>query len=109
VHGASSRINGLQGPKFSTNIQNIDKKDEEVKKLRSQTYWREMKPDHDPTTHQHAQAGSQKKGKDSISETKSSTTFHKGRIFTKRSTTFHKGRIFRKSTSPLTSSWARYE
>jgi hypothetical protein len=54
VSGASSRINGLQGPKFSTNIQNIDKKDEEAKKLRSRTYWREMKPDHDPTTHQHA-------------------------------------------------------
>jgi hypothetical protein len=94
VPGASSRINGPQGPKFSTNIQNIDKKDEEVKKLRSRTYWREMKPDHDPTTHQHALAGIQKKEKDSISETKSSTTFHKGRIFTK-------------STSPLTSSWAK--
>jgi hypothetical protein len=89
--GASSRINGLQGPKFSMNIQNIDKKEEEAKKLWSRTYWREMKPDHDPTMHQHAQAGIQKKEKDSISETKSSTTFHKGRIFTK-------------STSPLTSS-----
>jgi hypothetical protein len=94
VSGASSRINSLQGLKFSTNIQNIDKKDEEAKKLRSRTYWREMKPDHDPTTHQHAQAGIQKKEKDSISETKSSTTFHKGRIFTK-------------STSPLTSSRAK--
>jgi hypothetical protein len=83
VPGTSSRINGLQGPKFSTSIQNIDKKDEEAKKLQSRTYWWEMQPDHDPTTHQHAQAGSQKKGKDSISETKSSTTFHKGRIFTK--------------------------
>jgi hypothetical protein len=96
VIGASSRINGLQGLKFSTNIQNIDKKNEEAKKLRSQTYWREMKPDHDPMTHQHAQAGSQKKEKDSISEIKSSTTFYKGRIFTK-------------STSPLTSSWAKYD
>jgi hypothetical protein len=94
VPDASSRINGLQGPKFSTNIQNIDKKDEEAKKLRSRTYWREMKPDHDPTTHQHAQGGIQKKEKDSISETKSSMTFHKGRIFTK-------------STSPLTSSRAK--
>jgi hypothetical protein len=37
-----------------------------------------MKPDHDPMIHQHAQAGSQKKEKDSISKTKSSTTFHKG-------------------------------
>jgi hypothetical protein len=92
--GASPRINGPQDPKFSTNIQKIDKKDEEAKKLRSRTYWQEMKPDHDPTTHQHAQAGSQKKEKDSISETKSSTTFHKGRIFTK-------------STSPLTSSRAK--
>jgi hypothetical protein len=96
VLGASSRINGLQGSKFSTNIQNIDKKDVEAKKLRSQTYWREMKPDHDLKTHQHAQAGSQKKEKDSISETKSSTTFHKERIFTK-------------STSPLTSSQAKYD
>jgi hypothetical protein len=33
VPGASSRINGLQGLKFSTNIQNINKKDEEAKKL----------------------------------------------------------------------------
>jgi hypothetical protein len=96
VPGASSRINGLQGPKFSTNIQNIDKMDGEAKKLRSQTYWQEMKPDHDPTTHQHAHARSQKKAKNSISETKSSMTFHKGRIFTK-------------STSPLTSSRAKYD
>jgi hypothetical protein len=76
------------------NTQYIDKKDEEEKKFQSCKYWREMKPDHDPTTHQHAQAGSQKKGKDIISETESSTTFHKGRIFTK-------------STSPLTSSRAK--
>jgi hypothetical protein len=78
VPSASSRINGFQGPKFSTNVQNIEMKDEEAKKLQSRTYWREVKPDHDPTTHQHAQARSQKKGKDSISKTKSSTTFHKG-------------------------------
>jgi hypothetical protein len=63
VPGASSRINGLQGPKFSTNIQNIDKKDEEAKKLQSQTYWREMKPDHDPMTHQHAQGRRKRKKK----------------------------------------------
>jgi hypothetical protein len=68
VSGASSRINGLQGPKSSTNIQHIGKKDEEAKKLQSRTYWREMKPDHDPTTHQHAQAGIQQKEKDDISE-----------------------------------------
>jgi hypothetical protein len=42
-----------------------------VKKLWSQTYWQEMKPDHDPTIHQHAQAGSQQKEKDNISETQS--------------------------------------
>jgi hypothetical protein len=94
--GASSRINGLQGLKSSTNIQYIDKKDEEAKKLRSRTYWREMKPDHDPTTHQHAQARSEQKEEDNISETKSSMTFHKGRVFTK-------------STSPLTSSRAKYK
>jgi hypothetical protein len=59
VPGASSRINGLQGLKSSTNIQYIDKKDEKAKKLQSRTYWWEMKPDHDPMTHQHAQARSQ--------------------------------------------------
>jgi hypothetical protein len=78
VPSASSRINGFQGLKFSKNVHNIDMKDEEAKKLQSRTYWWEVKPDHDPMTHQHAQARSQKKGKDSISETKSSTTFHKG-------------------------------
>jgi hypothetical protein len=67
--GVLSRINGLQDPKSSTNIQYINKKDEEAKKLQSRTYWREMKPDHDPMTHQHAQAGSQHKGKDNMSET----------------------------------------
>jgi hypothetical protein len=71
VSGASSRINGLQGPKFSTNIPYIDKKDEEAKKLQSQTYWQEVKPDHDPMIHQHAQAGSQHKGKDNILEIQS--------------------------------------
>jgi hypothetical protein len=35
VPGASSRINGLQCPKFSINTQHISKKDEEAKKLRS--------------------------------------------------------------------------
>jgi hypothetical protein len=69
--GVSSRINGLQGPKSLTNITYIDKKDEEAKKLQSRTYWREMKPDHDPMTHQHAQARSQQKEKDNISETQS--------------------------------------
>jgi hypothetical protein len=83
VPGASSRINDPQGLKFSINIQNIDKKDEEAKKLQSRIYRWETKPDHDPTTQQHAQVGIQKKEKDSISETKSSMTFHKRRIFTK--------------------------
>jgi hypothetical protein len=54
-----------------------------------------MQPDHDPMIHQHAKDGSQKKEKDSISKTKSNTTFHKGKIFTK-------------NTSPLTSSRAKY-
>jgi hypothetical protein len=54
VPGASSRINGLQGLKFSMNTQYIDKKDKEAKKLRSRKHWWEMKPDHDPMTHQHA-------------------------------------------------------
>jgi hypothetical protein len=49
----------------------IDKKDEEAKKLRSRTYWQEMKLDHDPMIHQHAHAGSQQKEKDNISETQS--------------------------------------
>jgi hypothetical protein len=43
------------------NIQHIDRKDEEAKELQSRTYWRETKPDHDPTIHQHAQARSQQK------------------------------------------------
>jgi hypothetical protein len=60
---ASSKINGLQGPKSSMNTQYIDKKNEEAKKLRSQTYRREVIPDHDLATHQHAQAGSQQKEK----------------------------------------------
>jgi hypothetical protein len=51
------------------NIPYIDKKDEEAKKLRSRTYWQEMKLDHDPTIHQHMQVGSQQKEKDNISET----------------------------------------
>jgi hypothetical protein len=51
---ASSRINDLQGLKSSTNIQYIDKKNEEAKKLRSRTYRREVIPDHDLATHQHA-------------------------------------------------------
>jgi hypothetical protein len=61
---ASSKINGLQGPKSLTNIQNIDKKNEEVKKLWSRTYQREVILDHDLATHQHAQAGSQQKEKE---------------------------------------------
>jgi hypothetical protein len=69
--GILSRINDLQGPKSLTNIPYIDKKDEEVKKLRSQTYWQEMKLDHDPMIHQHVQAGSQQKEKDNILETQS--------------------------------------
>jgi hypothetical protein len=93
---ASSRINGLQGSKSTTNIQHINKKDEEAKNLWSLTYWREMKPGHNPMTHQHARAGSQQKEKENISETKSSMTFHRGSVFTK-------------STSPLTSSWAKYK
>jgi hypothetical protein len=54
VPDASSRINDLQGPKSSTNIQYIDKKSEEAKKLRSRTYQREVMPGHDLATHQHA-------------------------------------------------------
>jgi hypothetical protein len=61
---ASSKINGLQGPKSSTNIQYIDKKNEEAKKLWSRTYRWEAIPDHDLATHQHAQAGSQQKEKE---------------------------------------------
>jgi hypothetical protein len=54
VPDASSRINGFQGPKFSTSVQNTDTKDEEAKELQSRTYWQEVKPDHDPMIHQHA-------------------------------------------------------
>jgi hypothetical protein len=59
VPGASSRTNGFQGLKFSTSVQNTNTKNEEAKELQSQTYGREVKPDHNPTIHQHAQAGSQ--------------------------------------------------
>jgi hypothetical protein len=59
VPGASSRKNSFQGPKFSTNVQNTDTKNEEAKELRSQTYGWEVKPDHNPMIHQHAQARSQ--------------------------------------------------
>jgi hypothetical protein len=47
-------------------------------------------------THQHAQAGSQQKEKENISGTESSTTFHKGKVFTK-------------STSPLIGSRGKYK
>jgi hypothetical protein len=67
--GISLRINDLQGPKSLTHVLYIDKKDEEAKKLRSRAHWQEMKLDHDLTIHQHVQAGSQQKEKDSISET----------------------------------------
>jgi hypothetical protein len=61
---ASSKINGLQGLKSSMNIQYIDKKNEEAKKLCSRTYRREVIPNHDLATHQHAQARSQQKEKE---------------------------------------------
>jgi hypothetical protein len=41
------------------NIPCNDKKSEEAKQFRRRTYRQEMKPDHDPTIHQHAQAGIQ--------------------------------------------------
>jgi hypothetical protein len=93
---ASSKINGLQGLKSLTNTQYIDNKNEEAKKLRSRTYRREVIPDHDLATHQHAQAGSQQKEKENILETQSSMTFHKGKVFTK-------------STSSLIGSRAKYK
>jgi hypothetical protein len=52
--GASSMSNGSQGLKFSTSVQNTDTKNDEAKELRSQIYGEEMKPDHNPTIHQHA-------------------------------------------------------
>jgi hypothetical protein len=93
---ASSTINALQGPKSSTNIQYIDKKSEEAKEHWSRTYWRVASRDHDLATHQHAQAGSQQKEKENNSETQSSMTSQKGKVFSK-------------STSSLTGSWVRYE
>jgi hypothetical protein len=41
-----------------------------------------MSRDHNLVTHQHAQAGSQNKGKESNSETQPNSTFHKGDILT---------------------------
>jgi hypothetical protein len=80
---ASSKINTLQGSKSSTNIQNIDKKNEEAKEHRSRTHQQAVSHDHDMATHQYAQAGSQQKEKENISETQSSMTFHKRKVFTK--------------------------
>jgi hypothetical protein len=45
---------GSQGLKFSTSVQNTDTKNDEAKELRSRTYGEEVKPDHNPTIHQHA-------------------------------------------------------
>jgi hypothetical protein len=77
------------------NIQYIDKKNEEAKNLRSRTYRREVIPDHNLATHQHAQPGSQQKEKENISETQSSMTFHKGKVFTKeyKSSDWFSGKI----------------
>jgi hypothetical protein len=80
---ASSKINALRGPQSSTNIQYIDKKNEEAKERQSRTYRRVVSRDHDLVTHHHAQARSQQKEKENISETQSSTIFHKGKVFTK--------------------------
>jgi hypothetical protein len=93
---ASSKINALRDPQSSTNIQYIDKKNEEVKEHQSRTYWWAASRDHDSVTHQHAHAGSQQKEKGNISETQSSTTFHKEKVFTK-------------STSPMIGSRAKYK
>jgi hypothetical protein len=93
---ASSKINSLRGPKSSTNIQYIDKKSEEAKEHSSRTYWQAASRGHDLATHQHAQARSQQKKKESISETQSSTTFHKRKVFTK-------------STSPLIDPRGKYK
>jgi hypothetical protein len=51
---ASSKINALRGPKSSMNIQYIDKKNEEAKEHRSQTYRRAVSRDHNLATHQYA-------------------------------------------------------
>jgi hypothetical protein len=78
------------------NFQYIGKKNEEAKEHRSRIYWQAVSCDHDLVTHQHAQAGRQQKEIENISETHSSTTFHKGKVFTK-------------ITSPLTGSRAKYK
>jgi hypothetical protein len=52
--------------------------------------------DHDPSIHQYTHAGRKEKTRENNSETQSSTTFHKGKVFTK-------------STSSLTGFWAKYE
>jgi hypothetical protein len=65
------------------NIHHIDKKNEEAMEHRSQTYRQVVSRDHDLATHQYAQAGSQQKEKESISEIQSSMTFHKRKVLTK--------------------------
>jgi hypothetical protein len=85
-----------RGPQSSTNIQDIDKKNEEAKEHRSRKYHRAISRDHDLVTHQHAQVGSQQKKKKASQKLNQSATFHKGKVFTT-------------STSPLIDSRAKYK
>jgi hypothetical protein len=80
---ASSKLNALRGPKPSIYIHCIGKKSEEAKEHQSRTHWLAASRDHDLVTHQHAQAGSQKKGKENNSETQFSSIFHKRRYINK--------------------------
>jgi hypothetical protein len=89
-------INAPRGPQSSTNIQDINKKNEEAKEHRSQTYRQVVNRDRDLVTHQHAQAGSQQKKKKASQKLNQSATFHKGEVFTM-------------STSPLIDSRATYK
>jgi hypothetical protein len=57
---ASSKTNDLRGPKSSTSIQRISKKNEEEKESQSETHRQEATHNHDPSVHQYTHAGRQK-------------------------------------------------
>jgi hypothetical protein len=70
----------LQDLKSLTSTQHIGKKREEH---HNQAQRQATSRDHDEETHQYAQAGSQKEGKENSSETQLSTISCKGKVFTK--------------------------
>jgi hypothetical protein len=79
-----------------TSTQRIGKKSEEQKESQYEAHRQEATHDFDPSIHQYTHAGRKEKTRGKNSETQSSTTFYKGKVFTK-------------STSSLTGLRAKYE